>query len=154
MKNIINTYITAIFLFIILSIPVNAHCQVPCGIYDDDARFNKLFEDAATIEKAMVSIRRLETAQGRTINQLVRWVNAKEEYADKISDTVCEYFLMQRIQPVPEGNKKAYQKYLKELELLHKVIVQAMYCKQTTDVNQVQKLRDALSEFKKLYNEK
>ena len=150
--------IKASIIFITLTLALStispAHCQVPCGIYDDDARFNAMFEDATTIEKAMVSIRRLETSKGRTINQLVRWVNAKEEYADKIADTICDYFMTQRVQPVPAANKNAHEKYAKELELLHRIIVQTMYCKQTTDVNQVQKLRDYLTEFQKLYNKK
>ena len=30
----------------------NAHCQVPCGIYDDSARVQSMLEDAATITKA------------------------------------------------------------------------------------------------------
>ncbi len=30
---------------------VDAHCQVPCGIYDDDGRIKTLREDAATIHK-------------------------------------------------------------------------------------------------------
>ena len=30
-----------------------AHCQVPCGIYGDDGRFDTLNEHVATVEKAM-----------------------------------------------------------------------------------------------------
>ena len=33
--------------------PAGAHCQVPCGIYDDAARVAHMYEDAATIEKGM-----------------------------------------------------------------------------------------------------
>ena len=29
-----------------------AHCQMPCGIYDDDARIQQMREDAVTIRKA------------------------------------------------------------------------------------------------------
>ena len=29
----------------------NAHCQVPCGIYDDDGRITQLREDATTVRK-------------------------------------------------------------------------------------------------------
>ncbi|EKX41493.1 hypothetical protein GUITHDRAFT_112465 [Guillardia theta CCMP2712] len=29
-----------------------AHCQVPCGIFDDAARFKLMFEDIRTIKKA------------------------------------------------------------------------------------------------------
>jgi hypothetical protein len=30
---------------------VDAHCQVPCGIYDDDGRIKRLREDVTTITK-------------------------------------------------------------------------------------------------------
>ena len=30
---------------------VDAHCQVPCGIYDDDGRIKTIKEDATTIRK-------------------------------------------------------------------------------------------------------
>ncbi len=148
--------ITAIALVIALIIPVtvNAHCQVPCGIYNDDTRFTAMFEDATTIEKAMLSIRKLEAIKGKNINQLVRWVNTKEDHADKLTEIVTEYFLTQRIQVVPAANKEAHKVYLKKLELLHNIMIQAMNCKQTTDVNHVQKIRDFITEFQKLYIKK
>ena len=33
-----------------------AHCQIPCGIYDDKARFATMREHVATIEKSMAQI--------------------------------------------------------------------------------------------------
>ena len=29
----------------------DAHCQIPCGIYGDDARFTALLEDVTTLKK-------------------------------------------------------------------------------------------------------
>jgi hypothetical protein len=148
--------LTVVALVIAISIPLlaNAHCQVPCGIYDDEARFNAMLEDATTIEKAMVSIRNLEKTKGRTINLLVRWVDTKEIHADKLTEIVTGYFLTQRINVVPAANKEAHKVYLKKLELLHNIMMQAMKCKQTTDVNHVQKLRDFIKEFQKVYTDK
>ncbi len=31
----------------------SAHCQIPCGIYDDNARVESMLEDVATIRKAV-----------------------------------------------------------------------------------------------------
>ncbi len=149
--------LTAIAVLIIaIATPaiVNAHCQVPCGIYNDDARFISMFEDATTIEKAMLSIRKLESTKGKTLNQLVRWVDTKEIHADKLTETVTAYFLAQRIKVVPVANKEAHKVYLKKLELLHNIMVQSMKCKQTTDVNHVQKARTFITEFQKLYTVK
>ena len=43
----------ALFLSLaFLPFTVSAHCQIPCGIYDDHARVNAMLEDAATVAKA------------------------------------------------------------------------------------------------------
>jgi len=36
--------------------PLWAHCEIPCGIYGDEARFAAIAEDLTTIEKAMTQI--------------------------------------------------------------------------------------------------
>ena len=154
MNRIQLTVIVALVIATTIPVTVNAHCQVPCGIYNDDARFEAMFEDATTIEKAMLSIRKLEVTEGKTINQLVRWVNTKEAHADKLTETITAYFLAQRIKVVPAANKVAHVEYLKKLELLHNIMVQAMKCKQTTDVNNVQKIRKFITEFQTLYTAK
>ncbi len=56
-----------------------AHCQVPCGIYDDAARIAGLREDATTIAKAINNIKKLSGSHdAEGFNQLVRWINTKE----------------------------------------------------------------------------
>jgi len=37
----------------LLTVEASAHCQVPCGIYDDHARIHAMQEDASTIAKAV-----------------------------------------------------------------------------------------------------
>jgi len=49
-----------------------AHCEVPCGIYDDALRVRVIREDLATIEKAMKQIVALSKAPDRNANQLAR----------------------------------------------------------------------------------
>ena len=41
-----------LYVFAVAS-PLLAHCEVPCGIYTDEARFVALEEDLKTIERAM-----------------------------------------------------------------------------------------------------
>ena len=68
---------------------VFAHCQVPCGIYDDAARVARMYEDAATIEKAMVKMQELAGATDvQSANQFARWVATKEDHASNIITTV------------------------------------------------------------------
>jgi nickel superoxide dismutase len=57
------------------------HCQVPCGIYADQLRFEQMLEDTATIAKAITSINELAAGMadappsGKAINQATRWVS-------------------------------------------------------------------------------
>ena len=128
-----------------------AHCEVPCGIYDDEMRFTMLREDIQTIEKAMQQVSSLSTEPSPNWNQIVRWVMTKETHADKISDTVTEYFLKQRIKPVEPLEKAEYQKYLEKLILLHKIMVTSMKCKQTLDLENVRALNKLVDDFYKAY---
>ena len=45
------------------------HCQIPCGIYDDAARFTLLKEHVTTIEKSMKSIDALSADATKNANQ-------------------------------------------------------------------------------------
>ena len=78
-----------------------AHCQVPCGIFDDPVRVTLLKEDAATVRKAMVQINELSTSvsggEALALNQATRWVLTKDEAAGNIITTVSEYMLCQRV---------------------------------------------------------
>tara|TARA_Y100000588_G_scaffold200696_1_gene214387 strand:+ start:8563 stop:9021 length:459 start_codon:yes stop_codon:yes gene_type:complete len=128
-----------------------AHCEIPCGIYGDDARFTAIFEDLTTIEKSMNQINTLSSDPGTNANQLVRWVNNKETHADRIRDVVAQYFLAQRVKAPAEGDAEAAQAYHRKLTLLHQMIQAAMKCKQTVDVVNVKKLHDAAHAFLELY---
>ncbi|MGA7278874.1 MAG: superoxide dismutase [Ni] [Desulfocapsaceae bacterium] len=119
-----------------------AHCEIPCGIYDDALRMNLIIEHAATIEKSMQQIAELE--KGGNANQLIRWVTNKESHADQLQEIVTQYFMTQRIKfDAPD--------YEKKLAALHKMLVYAMKCKQTIDLANVESLRQAADEFHDLY---
>ena len=67
-----------------------AHCEIPCGIFGDEARFAAIQENITTIEKSMVKIEEL-SGDLKNINQLTRWVNNKEHHADDIRQIVTQY---------------------------------------------------------------
>jgi nickel superoxide dismutase len=123
---------------------VSAHCEIPCGIYDDQLRVQLIAEHATTIEKSMKQIMTLSKANPTNTNQLVRWVTNKEKHATEIQQIVAQYFMTQRIKPDQE-------KYSEKLILLHKILIAAMKCKQTTDLSHVNALRAHLKEFEMLY---
>jgi nickel superoxide dismutase len=130
---------------------VYSHCQMPCGIYDDPARLAAIAEDITTIEKAMKSIEELSAQQKPNMNQIVRWVNTKDEHAEDIAHIVSYYFMAQRIKPADKSNAAGYEKYIRQLTLLHQMLIYSMKAKQTTDLNNVEKLRALLVEFRSSY---
>lgn len=121
-----------------------AHCQVPCGIFDESARIKALYEEATTIEKAMNEMNKLagkDDAQSQM--QFTRWTITKEEHASQIITTTSEYFLAQRVKPVAK-DAEGYDAYLKTLAMHHELMIAAMKAKQTTDTAAVERLRDAI----------
>jgi nickel superoxide dismutase len=104
-----------------------AHCQVPCGIYDDAARVQSMLEDATTVKKATTLIAELAgKTDAQSQQQLVRWVNNKESHAQAIISTISDYFLTQRV-------KSSQDDYVERLKEHHAVIVAAMKAKQNVD---------------------
>jgi len=135
--------VTAVFWAVNIQ-PSQAHCQVPCGIYDDQARINRLREDAATVAKAVKNISELSGQRdAQSMNQAVRWINTKEDHATHIIDVVSEYFLTQKVKVVAAG-AEGYEQYLKRLADHHAVMVAAMKTKQTVDPASVDALSHAI----------
>jgi len=130
---------------------VLAHCQVPCGIYDDEGRIQQLLEDTLTIEKATKSIAELAgKSDALSANQLTRWVMTKDQHASHIITTVSEYFLTQKVKPVAAGSD-GYDAYLTHLADHHAVMVAAMRTKQKVDPAAVEELRAAIQALAKHY---
>lgn len=123
---------------------VHAHCQIPCGIYGDEARFVTMLEHTQTITKSMTEIKRLSGDAGADANQLARWVANKEAHAQDIQDIISEYFLAQRI-------KDSQADYTERLKISHKIIVLAMKAKQSTDLAYADGLKKAIQDFQALY---
>ncbi|MBI4230215.1 MAG: superoxide dismutase [Planctomycetes bacterium] len=117
-----------------------AHCQIPCGIYDDETRLASMREDIGTIEKSMQKIVELSAASPVDYNQVVRWVMNKEHHADRLREIAVEYFLMQRVAPVEEG-APGRAEYLQKVEILHRLCVLAMRSKQSTDTAHIEAMR-------------
>ena len=128
-----------------------AHCQVPCGIYDDEARVLLIEEHVGTIEKSMVKVEELSAADHPDLNQVSRWVANKDHHADELVHIVTYYFMSQRLKPadlLDDGKKEVY---LERLTLLHEMMVHAMKAKQTTDRQHIDTLRELLAKFEIAY---
>jgi nickel superoxide dismutase len=143
--------VLALILVLGMASVVGSHCQVPCGIYDDETRFTMLAEHITTIEKSMNEIIRLSAEGEKNYNQIVRWVNNKDTHADEFSDIITYYFMAQRVTPVEEGLTEAFRDYQRKVSQLHGMLVYAMKAKQTVDLAHVEKLRSLLAEFRTAY---
>ena len=143
--------IASIALGTLLSSALFAHCQIPCGIYGDKTRIVMMKEHLTTIEKSMTEIERLSAADKVNYNQIVRWVSNKDKHADDFTEIVTAYFLAQRIKITDPSDKEAFEKYQKQLTLLHQMMIFSMKCKQTTDLENVKKLSELLDKFVETY---
>ena len=126
---------------------LSAHCQVPCGIYDDNNVIQSMHTDWVTIEKATVTIAELSKDPAKNAHQLTRWINNKESHAQDIQEKVLNYFLAQRLKPGADA-------YVEKLTLCHNIIITAMKCKQSASPEAVKALHDYLHDFEKKFGTK
>ena len=135
-------------LFVTLTQSVMAHCEVPCGIYDDQRRFEDMLEDQETIAKGIGKIREMAgNTDPQSVNQTVRWINTKEAHATNIQHTISQYFMTQRIKADKEG-------YAKKLAAAHAVMVAAMKCKQSAEAKPADVLKEKIYDFYRAYEGK
>jgi nickel superoxide dismutase len=146
-KTVVAVLIISLFAF---GTMVYSHCQIPCGIYGDEDRFDMIAENITTIEKSMKAIKELSDKPKPDMNQIVRWVDNKEKHADDTAHIITYYFLAQRVKPTLLGGE-AEKAYVKKLKLLHIMLLGCMEAKQTTDLSHVDGLRSVLADFKAIY---
>ncbi|MEO0796825.1 MAG: superoxide dismutase, Ni [Verrucomicrobiota bacterium] len=125
----------------------SAHCQIPCGIYDDDAQVKLMLLDATTIKKSATEINNLAgKTDPQSANQLARWVTNKEAHAENVINTISNYFLTQRV-------KASQSDYAERLKRHHAVMVAAMKCKQSADPAKADELAAAILVLRAYYPE-
>lgn len=132
-------YIATLFALLMPISMAHAHCQIPCGIYDDSMVFTQLEQHITTIEKSMQEISATDN-----MHDVTRWTVNKEEHAQKIQDIMAQYFLAQRLKPDVKN-------YLPQLMRIHQITIDAMKAKQTTDLKYVESLRMLVDSYEKLY---
>ena len=138
-------HITVIYTTVLIHNLIMAHCQVPCGIYDDVLRIIQIKEDLDTIKKAIIKIKEISKYSDEVShNQLIRWVTTKEEHASNIQKIVSNYFLTQRI-------KETNQKYIDQTTTLQRLLVVAMKCKQNLEEENVNKGLNLVTYFSEIY---
>lgn len=119
---------------------LEAHCQMPCGIYDDNLVFGEMRQCLATMAKAVTEISSHDMNSPSSINQTIRWVGKKDWHSDRFSEDVAEYFLKQRI-ALDADNLDA------KLKSAHILLVLAMHAKQTVDAKLIEELKQEFEHF-------
>ncbi|MBD3181151.1 superoxide dismutase [Candidatus Poribacteria bacterium] len=138
-------------IFAVFAFRVFSHCEIPCGIYDDEMRIEMMAEHITTIEKSMNQIMELSSMEEENYNQIVRWVTNKDNHADKLSYIITQYFMTQRIEPKEISHDEEYMGYVEKITTLHKMMYHSMKSKQTTDLEHVKSLRKLLEDFEVAY---
>ena len=151
MKRVIGTLLLTLSpTLLLLSGEASAHCQVPCGIYGDHARVERMYEHLKTVRKAVHRIEMIvatkKDAGSRAM--LVRWVMTKEAHAEKIMRTIADYFMAQRIKPTRNRGGKYDTRYIIKLMKHHAVMLAAMKVKQTVSSGALVDLQRALDGIK------
>lgn len=125
-----------------------AHCEVPCGIYGDQRRFEQMLEDQQTVAKAIAGVVEMAgKTDPKSVNQTARWIMNKESHATSIQHTISQYFMTQRIKA--DGDN-----YTKKLTAAHAVMVAAMKCKQDASPATADALRESILDFYRAYEGK
>ncbi len=150
MKKILS-FFTLLAMLASMTSAVYAHCQIPCGIFEDHVRFTLLREHITTIEKSMKQIDALSADPAKNMNQLVRWVNNKDHHADEFSEIITYYFLAQRIKLVDASDAENFATYQSKLTTVHQLVFYAMKSKQSTDLSHISKLNELVDTFEKQY---
>ena len=127
-----------------------AHCQVPCGIFDNDNVIKSMHQDWETIVKACKQIDELSKDTGKNIHQITRWIKTKEEHAQAMQEKTLNYFLAQRLKP----DMADQDAYTAQLKLCHQIIITAMKCKQSTDQANLDKLHDLMHRLEVAFGSK
>lgn len=74
MKSRFTHILVVVTAVLMLGTTAYSHCEIPCGIYDDEMRIKMIDEHITTIEKSMEKIADIEKSEHHSANQLVRWV--------------------------------------------------------------------------------
>jgi hypothetical protein len=104
-----------------------------------------------TIRKSMVQSLELHASihtDPLSMNQMVRWINTKEEHASKVIKLVSEYCLCQRVKPEVFAKDSDY---VDALKAHHAVMQAAMKVKQSLDIKACDTLDHAVANFAKMY---
>jgi nickel superoxide dismutase len=125
---------------------LNAHCQMPCGIYNDQMIYDQVDQYFETMAKAVHYLKNHNSNNLQDKNQFVRWILTKEKESDEVARTLTTFFLQQKVSPSDEPETTALVKSL------HKLLFLLVQIKQTIDLEIVHEFGKEWDHFKQLFH--
>jgi nickel superoxide dismutase len=124
---------------------LNAHCQLPCGIYHDDMVFDQVDQYVETMVKAVTVLTDSKFTSLKDHNEFVRWVMQKDRHSDETATLLCSYFLQQKIKPGEDDTAK-------RVLSVHKMLVLIVQIKQSVDLKLVNDFYEEWEKFKLMFH--
>lgn len=124
---------------------LEAHCQMPCGIYHDDMVFDQVDQYVETMYKGISILNENKSGTVKDKNEFVRWVILKEKASDETAQLLTTYFLQQKIKP---GEADTAQR----LASVHKLMFNLVLIKQNVDLKFVESFADEWEKFKLMFH--
>lgn len=120
---------------------VDAHCDVPCGIYETDT----MRHAAETCQRMIEKITELgELDSIEKYNSFVRIVTTKEKYAQLVKDQLCilwsDYFKPEHLEQYPDLH-----------DMIWKAVKQASKVKQTANADETHQLLHQVADVAEVF---
>ncbi|GAB4236458.1 MAG: superoxide dismutase [Ni] [Chlamydiales bacterium] len=122
------------------------HCQMPCGIYNDQMVYDRIDEYYQTMYKAVAALENNAFSNVQDRNQFVRWVMQKDVQSDEAAHILTNYFLQQKIKPSNDEDTHEL------VHVLHHLLFLIVQIKQTVDIDIVKDFGKEWEHFKYLFH--
>lgn len=135
---------TISFLFSLES-TLEAHCQLPCGIYHDNMVYDQVDQFVETVYKGISVMNDSKFNSVKDKNEFIRWVIEKEKSCNDTAELITKYFLQQKIKPDEDDT-------VKRIVSAHKLLFMLTAIKQNTDLDFVKQFIAEWEKFKLMFH--
>ena len=124
---------------------LNAHCQMPCGIYHDNMVYDQIDQFVETVYKGISVLNDSKFSTSKERNEYIRWVGEKERACNDAAELILTYFLQQKIKPAEADT-------VKRLTSAHNLLFLLVAIKQNTDLEIVKQFNAEWEKFKLMFH--
>jgi nickel superoxide dismutase len=132
-------------MLFVAPVALNAHCQMPCGIYHDNMVYDQIDQFVETVYKGITVLNDSKFSNSRERNECIRWVAEKESSCNNVAELILTYFLQQKIKPGEADT-------VKRLTTAHNLLFLLVAIKQNTDIDTVKQFNGEWEKFKLMFH--